>query len=143
MAALDNLQKLSAKKQQEIKQLEMKLREANAYLQALQDSIRVLNREESGEANNDGETTLRPGTSIAQAHDVLKASGKPLHINDLLQKMGKTADKKSRLSLSGSLAAYVREGQIFTRTGPNTFGLIEFGRQPVTGVVVPAEFGKV
>src|SRR4051812_16249060 len=127
MGAIENLQRLYDKKQQEVRQLEIKLREASAYLQALQDSIKVLNRESGAAVGESDEQTLRPGTSLANARDVLRAAGKPLHISELLKLMGKPVDKKTRVSLSGTLASYVRDGQVFTRPAPNTFGLLEFG----------------
>jgi hypothetical protein len=51
-----------------------------------------------------------------------------MQINEILRAIGRTADKKNRLSLSGSLAHYVRAEEIFTRPAPNTFGLIELER---------------
>src|SRR5690242_5981171 len=113
MGALDNLRKLYEKKQQEVRQLEIKVKEATAYMQALQDSIKLLSKE-SGEATPDTEQTLRPGSGVSQARDALRIAGKPLHINELLKQMGKPVDKKSRLSLSGTLGGFVRDGQIFT-----------------------------
>ena len=55
-----------------------------------------------------------------------KPSGKPLHISDLLVALGKETDHDNRAALSGSLSAYVRKHEIFTRPAPNTFGLVEF-----------------
>jgi hypothetical protein len=149
MSAIENLQKLYEKKQVEVRQLEMHLKEANAYLQALQDSIKVISRESGGAAGTTGtgeswepQQTLRPGSETAKARDALKLAGKPLHISALLQQLGRPVDKKNRASLSGSLAAYVRTGQIFTRPAPNTFGLVEFGQdRPSTDKKLPETFG--
>lgn len=150
MGAIENLQKLYDKKQQEIRQLEIKLREATAYLQALQDSIKVLSREANGPAGESEEQTLRAGTSLAMARDVLRAVGKPLHVTEILKQMGKPADKKARVSLGSTLASYARDRQVFTRPLPNTFGLLEFttNSQPTQdsssgAVVVPVTFGKM
>jgi hypothetical protein len=71
---------------------------------------------------------LRPGTSVDKAYRAIKTAGKPLQINEILKAIGRTADKKNRLSLSGSLAHYVRAEEIFTRPAPNTFGLMELER---------------
>lgn len=144
MGAIENLQKLYDKKRQEVRQLEIKLKETAAYLQALQDSLKMLNRE-TGTIEPETEQTLRAGTALAQARDILRLAGKPLHITELLKQMGKPADKKTRVSLSGNLAGYVRGRQIFTRPAPNTFGLIEFGSPtpPPDGVPVPEGFGKM
>ena len=56
--------------------------------------------------------------------------------------MGKKVTRDTKASLAGSLAAYVRKGEIFTRPAPNTYGLVELGHnehedeleeQPPTG----------
>lgn len=49
-----------------------------------------------------------------------------MHVNDILTRIGKAPDKASRVSVAGTLASYVRSGQIFTRPAPNTFGLVEW-----------------
>ena len=69
----------------------------------------------------------REGTDIARSMTALNLSGKPMHIDDLLRAIGKEVTKANRLSLAGSLAGYVRERKWFTRTAPNTFGLIGMG----------------
>jgi hypothetical protein len=50
-----------------------------------------------------------------------------VHLDDLLLELGKKVTRSSQASLAGSLAAYVRREEIFTRPAPNTFGLIELG----------------
>jgi hypothetical protein len=112
------------RKRQEIVDLEKNIGEAKAYMQALQDSIKIFSRET--ESEEDTETVLRPGSMLAAARDAIKKAGKPLHIVELLKALGKEPAKANRLSLSGSLSGYVRSGSIFTRPRPNTFGLIEF-----------------
>ena len=59
------------------------------------------------------------------ARECLLAARRPLHINDLLISMGRQAEEKEKLSLTGSIGWYVRKGKIFTRPAPNTFGLVE------------------
>ena len=122
MGARESLQKLADKKDGEISDLRLQLAQAEAYLQAIQDSIKVLPKEP---LNDKTEPELRPGTLLSQAKDVLKAEGKPMHVNEILKKMGKNVDKSSRISLSGSLSAYVRKRMIFKKTGPNIFALVE------------------
>jgi len=74
---------------------------------------------------NQEDTALRPGTALASAKEALEKAGRPMHISEILKAINKPVDKKNRLSLSGSLASYVRNGQIFRRPAPNTFALIE------------------
>jgi len=102
--------------------LEIKVREGKAYIQALQDSMRILPRE-TGEA----QTELRPDSALARTRDFIKSSGKPLHISEIIKLLGKPNDKKNRVSIAGTLSSYARNRKIFTKTAPNTFGLIELG----------------
>jgi len=145
MGVRESLQKLADKKDSEISDLRLKLAQAEAYLQAIQDSIRVLPKEP---INDKTEPELRPGTFLSQARDILKAEGKPMHVNEILKRIGKTVDKSNRISLSGSLSAYVRKKTIFKKTGPNIFALIETPLQS-TGIQndeegdLPEGFGSV
>ncbi|HYH00082.1 MAG TPA: hypothetical protein VD837_13185 [Terriglobales bacterium] len=141
MGIRDNFQRLIDKKTQEIRDLELKLREANAYVQAIQDSMRLLPRDQEG---GTVDVELRAGTSLAKTRDVLKKAGAPLHVSEILKQIGRPTDKKSRVSLSGTLAGYVRAGKVFTRPAPNTFGLVEFGNTVTPeGDDLPEEFGSM
>lgn len=142
MGIREQFQKLIDRKTQEIKDLEIQIEKAKAYVQAMQDSVRLLPREA---INGNQEQSLRPGTALAKARNILKEAGKPMHINDLLKAMEKPVDKKNRLSLSGSLSTYVRSGQIFYRPAPNTFGLIEIAKIPATETAIdlPDDFGDM
>lgn len=122
-AARDELQKRVERKKNEIVSLEAQIRDARVYIQAMEDAIKLLPRE-LDEAAID--TALRPGSNVAKAREALQAAGKPLHISDLLAALGKETGPDNRAALSGSLSAYVRKHEIFTRPAPNTFGLVEF-----------------
>ena len=52
-----------------------------------------------------------------------------MHVSALIEELGKDLNRKSRASMTGSLGAYARRGEIFTRPAPNTFGLIELGHK--------------
>lgn len=112
---------------------------ALSYIQALQDTLKALPREIS-EARS-AEQVLRPGSAVAKARDVLQRAGKPMHITEILNAMGRDIDKESRLSLAGSISNYVRRGEIFVRTAPNTFGLS--GMKSGSPDEPPADFGAV
>jgi hypothetical protein len=143
MGLRDNFQKLIDRKQQEIRALEMQLREASAYIQALQDSMKLLPRDVAGSADQ-SEHTLREGSTLAKTRDLLKQSGAPMPISEILKMLGKPQDKKHRVSLAGTLSGYARKGRIFTKTAPNTFGLVEFGAvEPETEDELPVEFGSM
>lgn len=112
------------KKEQEIQLLEEKIKEARVYVQALRDVLKILPK--SSES-----VVLRPGSAVARARSVILKTQKPVHINTLLEQLGKEGTREARASLTSSLAAYVRRGEIFTRSAPNTYGLIELGHQQI------------
>lgn len=121
MGTRENLQKLISKKQEEISALELKITETRAYIQGLQDSMKMLPRDPAGAT----EYSLREGSALAKARDAIRATGTPLTVLELLKAIGKSQDKKNRVSLAGTLSGYAREGKVFVKTAPNTFGLIE------------------
>lgn len=127
MGLRQEFQKRIEKKQQEIRDLELKIKEANSYLQALLDSMKLLPKDA---INSGGKRSLRPGSALAKAQKAIKKAGKPLHVTDILKALKKPPDKKNRVSLTGSLAGYARRGEVFTRPAPNTFGLIELEQPP-------------
>lgn len=112
------------KKEAEVAEYETKIREARAYLQALQDSMKLLPKE-SIDSNLGGSGTLRPGSNTYKTYEYLKKTGKPAHINEILKILGKEVNSAEKVNLSSTLGTYVRKKEIFTRTAPNTFGLIE------------------
>jgi len=120
------LEKKVENKKQEISELESKLREANAFLQGLQEALKILPREGIGE-DRAPEQILRLGSNMAKIRDYLRKIGKPAHISELLKHLDLEASRNNRASISGSLGSYARKGTIFTHTGPNVFGLVEFG----------------
>jgi uncharacterized coiled-coil protein SlyX len=131
--------KLEAKvadQQRKISELERQVAEARAYLAGLQDSLKLL-PQEGGSAVPE---TLREGSDLAKARELLRKEGKPLQIDELLKRMGKEVSRNGRGALGGNLGSYVRKGLIFTRPGPNLFGLVEFETQPQPEEP-PATFG--
>ena len=134
MNTRDQFQKLIDCKQQEIYDLAIQIEKARAYMQALQDSLKFLPKE-----NGQTQVLLRPGSALAKAQDIIRKAGKPLHISEILKTLNEKPDK--RVSLSGSLSAYVRNNQIFTRPAPNTFGLREINEQADILDEVPEDFG--
>jgi hypothetical protein len=147
MGARESLQRLADRKSQEIADLERQIDMARAYLQAIQDSMKALPRESSIQPNGDDSSLdLRPGTLLARARDAIQKNGSPMHISALLSAIGIENTKKARVSLVGSLGAYVRKGSVFTRPGPNTFGLVGSLNSLPFGAgdeALPEAFGKV
>ena len=142
MGMKESLQKLIDRKQAEIEAREAELRDAKVYLQALQDSFRLIPKDSSDVTP---QKELRAGSAMARVQAFLKERGQPEHISVLLEFLGKANDKANRVSLTGSLAAYAKDGRIFTKPAPNTFGLLEFGegvRKEMSADDLPEEFGK-
>lgn len=123
------------RKEMEIRELEAQVREAKAYIQALQDSIKIIPKGESSE-----EIKLKPGSTNAKVYEFLKKEGKPMHVGKILEGVGKPNNKDTRVSLSGALGLYVRKKEIFTRPAPNTFGLTEI-EGPAALDEPPDDFG--
>jgi hypothetical protein len=123
------------RKEQEIADLQDQVSRAEAYIQGLQDTLKLLPRDGEG----DEALQLRPDSHPAIAKAVLERVGKSLHVRDILSHTGKEQTKRSRLSMSGALAAYARRGEVFVKTGPNTFGLLEWEKPDVEEP--PDDFG--
>jgi hypothetical protein len=49
-----------------------------------------------------------------------------MHITEILEKLGKDTDNKTQQATGSQLNSYVRDGRIFSRDTPNTFGLKEW-----------------
>ncbi|WP_394888011.1 hypothetical protein ACG873_23310 [Mesorhizobium sp. AaZ16] len=130
------------KKEQEVASLEEKTKVARVYIQALRDILKMLASD--ADDNTDAESVLRPGSAVAEARQVILNKGAPVHINDILQALGREATREAKASLTSSLAAYVRRGEIFTRPAPNTFGLAELGHETTEEEVAepPPDFGR-
>lgn len=135
-----------SKKEQEIQELEMKIREARAYVQALHDIAKMLPK--VGDAtmeDEESESSIREGSNVDDARKAISAAGKPLHVVEILKATGKEDNRKNRTGMSGSLAAYVRRNEIFTRPRPNTYGLISMGSVSLASAqhksVPPDDFG--
>jgi hypothetical protein len=128
MAFRDELQKKIERKRQEIADIESGLALAKTYLQALEDTMKMAPREE---ARAEKAFALRAGSALADARDAILRAGKPLHIAELVRAIGKDDTKQNRVSLAGSLGTYAREGKVFTRPGPNVFGVLEMNQKSV------------
>ena len=125
------------KKEQEIQELEARLREARVYAQALHDVLKMFPKVGLGA---DAEAILRPGSAVAQARELILKQGKALHIAEILKALGREVNRVNRAALGGSISAYVRKGVIFTKEAPNTFGLVEM-RKKEEGDDPPPDFG--
>ena len=135
------------RKEAEIQGYEEKIKSARVYAQALRDVLRLLDDDgEPAPTDEAADTVLRAGSAVAQARDAILALGTPMHVDHLLVALGREATRENKASLIGSLSAYVRRGEIFTRPAPNTFGLLELGHSETTPAEddgPPSGFGRI
>ena len=137
MGLREKLEEKIRKKEQEAQELQVQLRDVQTYVQALQDMLKLMPRDQQ---LSTPEAMLRKGSSVALAKELLEKNGKAMHISDILKGIGRESNRTNRISLSGSLNAYARKGVIFTAEGQNTFGLIgSDGPPPDFGTVNPEE----
>ena len=122
MKAQKDLERKIEQKEREVQDLREQLLRAEAYVDAYKESLRLIQRT----VDSNGGEKIRPGSKVFKAREALRQAGKPLHVEALLRSMGEEVTRNTKISLSGSLGFYVREGSVFTRPAPNTFGLIEF-----------------
>ena len=110
------------------------LRKARQRVERLEDALRhyeevynVMNGvPSSGSSGVSGDGTVKSGSQAEKVIRVLSDAGEPVHINEIMARMGIECTMSAKNSLAGSLSRYVRQGQIFTRPAPGTFGLIEW-----------------
>jgi hypothetical protein len=115
--------------QEQIRTLDGQIREANSYIQALDEMLRLLPKESATPAQNSPpQFTLRSGTTVARIKEILEEAGKPLHISTILKALDRPINNSTRAAVAGSISSYMRKGEIFTRPAPNTFGLIKFDK---------------
>jgi len=126
------------RKEEEIQGLEESIKEAKVYLQALRDVLKKFPKE----ASEDTPASLRPGSMVALARDSILQAKRALHVDEMLKMQGKELTRENRTALGGSLSAYVRKGAIFSRPGPNTFGLVELEPKTPIDEEPPADFGR-
>ena len=72
------------------------------------------------------EANQKRKSQISIVYEVLKKAGRPLHVNDLIElvkeQQGVVLDRDSLVS---AITKKVKRGEVFVRTGRNTFGLRE------------------
>jgi|HubBroStandDraft_3_1064219.scaffolds.fasta_scaffold196337_2 hypothetical protein len=125
MGYRENLTRLIEKKEQELARLESDAAHIRAYLEGLNDALKALPKEVAN-GSVERQHVLRPNSALAKAREALMRAKQPLYIDDLLLAVGKDIKPENRISLAGTLSSYVRNGKVFTKTAPNTFGLVEF-----------------
>jgi hypothetical protein len=138
MALREQYQRLVDKKRTEIDDLRTQLTAAEAYIEAMQDAIKLLPKEPNGDSSASA-FRLRENSKLAKVEAALRLARKPLPIGEILTLIGDDVTTANRTALSGSLGNYARQEKVFTKTGPNEFGLLEFGEMESAGDAEPEE----
>ena len=125
-----DFEKLIEKKRFEIAEAQKAIMAAEAYIQAMTDALKKIPKEEPT-------PTVRPGSDVEKIRDLILAAGKPLHVNEIIEGLGRSDDAASKAKIAGLLGWYTSKGRVFTKAAPNTYGLVEL--EPPT---LPADFGE-
>ena len=126
-------EKLIEKKRGEIIEAEKAISSAEAYIQAMTDAIKRLPKDEVSAA-----PPVRPGSDVEKIRDAILSAEKPLHISEIILALGRNDDAESKAKIAGLLGWYTTKGKVFTKTAPNTYGLVESAPPDL-----PTEFGSV
>ena len=152
MGLLQDIQRRIRAKETEVIEIEEEIRllsarkdAAKAYMLGLQDILPRVQKEEgaNGIASNKP-VGFRKGGAAEVAQDILNTSGSAMHLDQILEKMGKSGDKKAKLALASTLSRYARQGVGFKKTAPNTFALIDSETRKIetTTDELPEDFGR-
>ena len=120
-----------AEEKEAVSKVELKIADALARISAFEETLKILPKNGS----DAGQKELRPNTQLAKVRDALLKEGKPLSLDEIIAKIGKSSDsaqdeKSRKISLRGSLRGYAKDGKFFTiEDAADTFGLIEFKKE--------------
>lgn len=118
------LEKKVEKEKAKIAELRSQIDKAESFVAGLQEALRMLPKE--GTPERQPEAVMRVGSEMSKVRDLLKKTGKPLYITDILKGIGKEVTPTNRTSISGSLDNYARRGTVFKKVATRTYGLVEF-----------------
>lgn len=138
MKARTNIERRIDKERQKITELQIQVERAEAFIQGLQEALKILPKDDNGKPRK-GRGTLRPGSDMAKIRDLMVQAGKPMHVTQIVISLGRENNKANRLSITGSLGRYVRRGEIFRRVGANLFTLIDTNNSKE--IDLPSDFG--
>ena len=114
-----DLQELESKRLE----IDIQISAACGAISALEEVMKHFPKEE---IDGDPARSLRAGGQVHRIYTILKKHGKPMHITEILEKLGKDTDNKTQQATGSQLNSYVRQGRIFSRDLPNIFGLREW-----------------
>lgn len=101
----------------ENKRLQGMIDDNNQYIRVLSDLTGQKGRRPARGANI-------KKTNIERAAEIIKEAGRPLHANEIVDKLGWRKTLRNKVSIASSMAHYSNKGKIFKRVEPNTFDVI-------------------
>lgn len=128
-------EKLIEKKRVEISEAQKAIDAGQAYIQAMVDAIKKLPKEDQTAVS-----PVRAGSEVEKIREVILQARRPLHLGEIIAALGRPDDAESKSKFAGLLGWYTSKGKVFTKTAPNTYGLVE--AMPSSEPELPAEFGS-
>ncbi len=129
-------EKLIEKKKVEIIEHEKMIAAAEAYIQAMGDALKKVPKDDGSSP-----PPVRPGSDVEKIREAILLAGEPLHLNQIIAALGRPDDAETKAKVAGTLSWYIGKGRVFTKTAPNTYGLVDPGAS--RDVDLPADFGSV
>jgi hypothetical protein len=131
-----DLERKIERKRQEVDDLLRKAQDEQVYLRALEDTLKMLPKDSEVGVK----VVLRAGSDLEKVQNIIRKAGHSLHIAKIVEQMGKPYSANELAGLIGSLSSYSRRQRVFTKTAPNTFGLLEFLKVDLSDNAAPAAY---
>lgn len=109
-------------KEKEIQTLTRRISMISSEINGMKEALKYIPRDSAG--TDAAKKSLRKGSIAANVYNILKKTGRPLYINDIMPLI---KGKKDKTSVASVLSQYARKNEIFSRPEANTFGLLEWG----------------
>lgn len=140
MTARTELENRVAREQAKLAELKNQVEREESFIEGLQEALKLLPRDAPNIRHGAGRRS-RSESDVQKTKELLSTTTKPLHISDILKRIGKEDTKQNRASLASSLARYARKGEVFQREGPNEFSLIKETGNEIEDSRLPTLFG--
>ena len=138
MKARRDIERRIEKENRKLAELRSQIEHTEAFVQGLQEALRMLPKDENDRAKR-RRGIIRPGSDMGKIRDLIRQTGRPMYIGEIIKGLGRSDTKANRMSISGSLGRYVRLGEVFRRVSPNTFAIIDMDSVPEAEL--PPDFG--
>lgn len=122
------LLKIIEREKQEAQELQLTLSNKLSRISAFEEILKLIPDNGIQTKSNSVERTLRYGGLPQKTQSLLSREGKPLHIKEILERLDLPLTKANYLALASSIGTYAKNQRIFSKTAPNTFGLIDFAK---------------